>query len=199
PLLSGDFSLNAANLLSARALLDLGLERLHPGHDLNARHIEELAAGLGPGRIEATVYGHLPVFHTEHCVFCRFLSSGHDHTDCGHPCESHQVSLRDRSGQAHPVMADVGCRNTVFEGRAQTAARHLESWLAAGLRDLRLEFVHEDASQVRGVVEAFRAFFARPDPAGLEAALERAGGTGVTEGSLYVPADFPALPALTLA
>ncbi len=26
--------------------------------------------------LEAVVHQHLPIFHTEHCVFCRFLSTG---------------------------------------------------------------------------------------------------------------------------
>ena len=68
-------------------------------------------------------YQHLPVFHTEHCVFCRFLSTGTSYKDCGRPCEEHRVALRDDAGRAHPVMADVGCRNTVFGAEAQEASR----------------------------------------------------------------------------
>ncbi|WP_425147040.1 DUF3656 domain-containing U32 family peptidase [Deinococcus sp.] len=199
PELHGDFSLNAANVLSARALLDLNLARLNPGLDLNAVQVAELAGLVGPERLEATVYGHLPVFHTEHCVFCRFLSSGTDHTNCGHPCESHRLELRDHKGHTHPVMADVGCRNTVFEGRAQTAARHLEAWRAAGLRDFRLEFVHEDAAGVREVVTAFRGALAGElSVSALEERLARVSGQGVTEGSLFVPDSFAALPQLEL-
>ena len=205
PELTGDFSLNAANVLSARALLDLNLERLNPGLDLNAAQVRELAGLVGPERIEATVYAHLPVFHTEHCVFCRFLSSGTDHTNCGHPCESHRLALRDHRGQTHPVMADVGCRNTVFEGRAQTAARHLHDWQAAGIRDFRLEFVHEDAAGVRAVLLAFRSFLAgQMSVPELEEALavvaspDAPQGQGVTEGSLFVPGNFGALPQLEL-
>ncbi len=205
PELTGDFSLNAANVLSAHALLDLGLTRLNPGLDLNAAQVQELAGLVGPERIEATVYAHLPVFHTEHCVFCRFLSTGTDYTNCGHPCESHRLALRDHKGQTHPVMADVGCRNTVFEGRAQTAARHLHGWQASGLRDFRLEFVHEDAAGVRAVLSAFRAFLAGhigvpqlEEQLAAVASPDAPAGQGVTEGSLFVPADFTALPQLDL-
>ena len=75
-----------------------------------------------PDRVEAVVFHHLPVFHTEHCVFCRFLSTGTSYRDCGRPCEKHHVALRDAAGREHPVMADVGCRNTVFGAEAQQAA-----------------------------------------------------------------------------
>ncbi|MBB6016601.1 DUF3656 domain-containing protein [Deinococcus radiopugnans] len=195
--LTGDFSLNAANVLTARALLELGLERLTPTHDLNAQQITELAGLVGPERLEVIAYGHLPVFHTEHCVFCRFLSDGTDYTNCGHPCESHRVALRDERGRTHPVMADVGCRNTVFEGRPQVAAAHLSQWLAAGLRDLRLEFVHESPDGVREVIRAHRAFLnGEMSVSGLEAALSGLSDGGTTEGSLFVPHDFGLLDAL---
>ena len=71
--LIGDFSLNAANVLSADAFLRLGLERITPTHDLNAAQVADLAREIGADKLEVVAYQHLPVFHTEHCVFCRFL------------------------------------------------------------------------------------------------------------------------------
>ncbi len=199
PDLVGDFSLNVANVLTARELLALGLTRVTPTHDLNAAQVTDLARLVGPAKLEVVAYQHLPVFHTEHCVFCRFLSDGTDYTNCGHPCESHRVALRDDRGLAHPVMADVGCRNTVFGAQAQTAARHLTDWLAAGLRDFRLEFVHESAEDVRRVTGAFRAALAGDLGAReLERALDEISAQGVTEGSLFVPRDFLDLPQLEL-
>lgn len=199
PPLTGDFSLNAANVLTARALLDMNLTRLTPTHDLNARQVSELAGLVGPERLEVIAYQHLPVFHTEHCVFCRFLSDGTDYTNCGHPCESHRVALKDERGVQHPVMADVGCRNTVFEGRPQIAGPHLHDWLRAGLRHFRLEFVHESPEQVREVVQAHRAFLnGEIGVRDLEARLRTVSEQGVTEGSLFVPEGFDVLPALPM-
>ncbi|MDO4246605.1 MAG: DUF3656 domain-containing protein, partial [Deinococcus sp.] len=197
--ITGDFSLNAANVLTARALLDMGLTRLTPTHDLNARQVAELAGLVGPERLEVIAYQHLPVFHTEHCVFCRFLSSGTDYTNCGHPCESHKVALKDERGVQHPVMADVGCRNTVFEGRPQVAGTHLQTWLDAGLQHFRLEFVHESPEQVREVIAAHRAFL-NGEIGGLELEnrLREVSEQGVTEGSLFVPDGFDVLPALPM-
>src|SRR5262249_36626427 len=138
PLLIGDFSLNAANSISAAEFLAMGLSALTPAHDLNAAQVTELARAAGRSAIEVVAYQHLPVFHTEPCVFCRFLSTGTTYRDCGRPCDHHRVALRDTGGRAHPVMADVGCRNTVFGAEAQDASRHLETWLAAGIRQFRL-------------------------------------------------------------
>ncbi len=50
PVLEGDFSLNAANVLSADLLLGQGLARLTPTHDLNAAQMAALARNLGPER-----------------------------------------------------------------------------------------------------------------------------------------------------
>jgi putative protease len=185
----GDFSLNAANVLSARAFLDLGLHRLTPTHDLNAAQVADLARAIGPDRLEVMAYQHLPVFHTEHCVFCRFLSNGTSYEDCGRPCEKHRVALRDAEGRAHPVMADVGCRNTVFGAQAQEASRHLQAWQDAGIAHYRLEFVHESAEQVARVARAFdEALHQRLEYSELRNQLLRISPQGITEGSLFIPA-----------
>jgi putative protease len=147
--------------------------------------------------MEAIAYQHLPVFHTEHCVFCRFLSTGTTYRDCGRPCERHRVALRDSQGRAHPVMADVGCRNTVFGAEAQQASAHLDAWRQAGIRHFRLEFVHESADELHHVTAAFQAFLSGRINAGqLGVELRRHAPEGVTEGSLFVAEDFERFPIL---
>jgi U32 family peptidase len=156
-----------------------------------------LAGTIGPERLEPIAYQHLPVFHTEHCVFCRFLSTGTTYRDCGRPCEQHRVALKDPQGRAHPVLADVGCRNTVFGAEAQEASAHMESWRAAGIRHFRLEFVHESAEEVQHVTAAFQSFLAGAMSADrLSSELKRHAPAGITEGSLFVAEDFERFPIL---
>ncbi|HEX6289612.1 MAG TPA: DUF3656 domain-containing protein [Herpetosiphonaceae bacterium] len=197
PPLIGDFSLNAANALSADLFLDLGLERVTPTHDLNAAQIASLARSIGAESIEVVAYQHLPVFHTEHCVFCRFLSTGTSFKDCGHPCEKHRVALQDVHGRAHPVMADVGCRNTVFGAEAQEASRHLDQWQGAAIRHFRLEFVHETAAQVTQIASAFwETLSGQQSTHDLAQQLHRLAPQGTTQGSLFVPDAYLSLPML---
>jgi len=195
--LVGDFSLNAANSLTAAMYLELGLSRITPTHDLNGAQVGELARRIDPDKIEVVAYQHLPVFHTEHCVFCRFLSSGTSYRDCGRPCEKHRVELKDSAGRAHPVMADVGCRNTVFGAEAQEASAHIEEWRGAGIRHFRLEFAHESADQVQAVVRAFDLTLqGSMTPYKLAAELRKSAPQGTTEGSLFVANDYLQLPIL---
>ena len=197
PPLVGDFSLNAANTLTATTFLDMGLARLTPTHDLNAAQVADLARAVGAGQIEVIAYQHLPVFHTEHCVFCRFLSTGTSYKDCGHPCETHKVALRDPSGRVHPVMADVGCRNTVFGAEAQEASAYLDEWRGAGIHHFRLEFAHEDGEQVTAVTRAWQDALAGKLPASqLARQLREVTPQGTTAGSLFVPEGYMEIPLI---
>ena len=198
PELHGDFSLNAANARSFEAYLDLGLNRIAPTHDLNATQINELTREIPATAIETVAFHHLPVFHTEHCVFCRFLSDGTDSTNCGHPCEKHEVSLRDSGGRRHAVLADVGCRNTVFGAEAQVATQQLDRWMQSGIRHFRVEFVHQTAEQVLAIGSAFQKYLAGKTKANqLERDLKNHTDQGITDGSLFVPDGFKNLIQLS--
>ena len=107
------------------------------------------------------------------------------------------MALKDSQGREHPVVADVGCRNTVFGAQAQEASRHLEAWKRAGVQHFRLEFVHEDAGQLHHVYQAFsKALAGELSQRELAAELASAAPQGITEGSLFVPADYLQLPIL---
>lgn len=152
----GDFSLNVANHLAAEVFLERGLERITASYDLDAAQLRSLLRTVSPACLEVTVHQHMPMFHMEHCVFCAFLTTGKDYRDCGRPCDRHELRLRDRVGAAHPIKADAGCRNTVFNAQAQTGAEHLEGFLALGLRWVRLEFLDESPEEVTRTIGMYR-------------------------------------------
>jgi putative protease len=153
----GDFSLNVANQIAADYFKNrFGLERVTASYDLNITQLEALLKSTPPEWVEITIHQHMPMFHMEHCVFCAFLSQGTDFTNCGRPCDKHEVKLRDRVGAQHPLKADAGCRNTVFNALAQTGAEFVERMLTLGARHFRIEFLNETAEQVEQTISAYR-------------------------------------------
>lgn len=149
----GDFSLNIANGLTANYLKNsLSLARLTASYDLNISQLEDLLASCPTDWFEVTIHQYMPMFHMEHCVFCAFLSEGTDYTNCGRPCEKYEVKLRDRVGTEHILQADAGCRNTVFNGKAQTGAEYVQRLLELGLRNFRIEFMSESPQQVKEII-----------------------------------------------
>ena len=66
------------------------------------------------------------------------------------------MELKDRVGALHPLKADAGCRNTVFNSLAQTGAEYLDRFVAAGARKFRLEFLNETPQQVIDTVAQYR-------------------------------------------
>ncbi|MEH2060371.1 MAG: DUF3656 domain-containing protein [Nostoc sp.] len=153
----GDFSLNVANPLTADYFQQhFGLERLTASYDLNITQLQDLLTSCPPQWFEVTIHQHIPMFHMEHCVFCAFLSTGTDYTNCGRPCDKHEVKLKDRVGTEHVLKADVGCRNTVFNGTAQTGAEYVQRLIELGLRHFRIEFVNETPEQVTKTIHRYR-------------------------------------------
>ncbi|MEH2443372.1 U32 family peptidase [Nostoc sp.] len=152
----GDFSLNVANPLTADYFQQrFGLERLTASYDLNITQLQDLLTNCPPQWFEVTIHQHIPMFHMEHCVFCAFLSTGTDHTNCGRPCEKQEVKLKDRVGSEHVLKADVGCRNTIFNGTAQTGAEYVQRLTELGLRHFRIEFVNETPEQVSKTIHYY--------------------------------------------
>jgi U32 family peptidase len=188
PALHGDFSLNAANQRTVRLLLHSGLHRLAPTHDLDADQLcalSEAEQGFG-GRLELVIHHHLPIFHTEHCVFARFLSDGEDRTTCGQPCEHHEVHLQSTDGRSHLVRADLGCRNTVFNAEAQSGLRWLDRFVAAGYRRFRVELADHRPDEVAPIVHTYAAALRGELPLADAWRQVSEGRFGLTQGSLKV-------------
>ncbi|MBS0261996.1 MAG: U32 family peptidase [Planctomycetes bacterium] len=153
--LIGDYSLNVANELTAALFAEVGLKSLVPSYDLNLDQLQSLLQHCDPALFEVVIHQHMPMFHMEHCVFSHALSNGKDYRDCGRPCESHLVELRDHVGESHPLVADVGCRNTLFRARAQSAAPYVPRLLARGVRRFRVELLRESAVEAKSLLDSY--------------------------------------------
>ena len=188
--LAGDFSLNVSNPLTAQEFLRRGLETVTVSYDLTLEQVLDLSRGLPKealSGLELTLHQHIPMFHMEHCVFAAFLSKGSSFLDCGRPCDIHKVELEDRVGARHRLMADVGCRNTLFNATAQSAAEWIPKFLEKGVAAMRLEFVDESPETVRDVVMNYQsAMSGQLDPRALWKRVKATNQYGLTRGTLQI-------------
>jgi putative protease len=180
----GDFSLNATNDLSIDWYRAHGAMRVTPSYDLNRDQLAELVRATRPEHLEVVVHQHMPMFHMEHCVFCAVLSPGTNKHNCGRPCDTHQVQLRDRVGMEHPLTADVGCRNTLFNAVPQSAAEAVPGLIRVGVRHFRVELL-ETTDDPAAVLKLYRQLLeGRTDASSVWRQLKAQNRVGVTRGTL---------------
>ncbi|MDQ0192102.1 U32 family peptidase [Paenibacillus wynnii] len=185
PRIIGDFSLNIANHKAVDLFLEAGCDFVTPSYDLNIQQMVDLLDHSDTSRMEIVIHQHLPMFHTEHCVYCTFLSEGTDFTNCGRPCEDQRVSLQDRIGMSHPVRVDEGCRNTVYNAVEQSGAEYLNNFRELGVTSFRVEFLEETPEQVAEVLSLYsRALRGEISGTQVWKSLKATNQLGVTRGQL---------------
>jgi putative protease len=183
--LVGDASLNVANELAAGVLLAEGLTRLTPAVDLSFHQLLAMMERVSPEVLEVVIHQHVPMFHMEHCLFAARLSSGSDRRTCGRPCSRRRVELLDRVGEAHPLLSDPRCRNTVYNAHAQSAAQYLPALVARGLRHFRVELLREGPADVGPLLDCYADVLAgRQDGAGAWRRVQAVCRSRVTRGTL---------------
>ncbi len=180
-----DYSLNCTNELTAQFLIEQRAERITASYDMNRDQLLGLVDAVPPQWLEVVVHQHMPMFHMEHCVFCAVLSPGTNKHNCGRPCDTHLVQLRDRVGSEHPLHADVGCRNTLFNAVPQSGAEVVASLLERGVQDFRIEFLDERPADIRRVLNQYVSLLAgRVRGKEVWKQLNAANRVGVTRGTL---------------
>jgi putative protease len=113
------------------------------------------------------------------------LSNGKDYRDCGRPCETHKVDLRDRVGQAHPLIPDVGCRNTLYNAAAQSGAEYVPRMKEMGVRFFRVELLRESPQEATALLDRYaRVIAGIEDPKKAFRQLRVLNQLGVTRGTL---------------
>ncbi len=181
-----DFSLNATNELTVAWLRERGAGRVTASYDLNRDQLVALVNAAPADALEAVIHQHMPMFHMEHCVFCSVLSPGTNKHNCGRPCDTHKVELRDRVGMEHPLTADVGCRNTLFNATPQSAAEVVPELRSRGVRHFRLELLTDQPlEEWRQLLQLYQALLeGRATGRDVWSQLRAANRVGVTRGTL---------------
>jgi len=185
----GDFSLNVTNPITADWLMSRGLNRITVSYDLNRDQLTELVQGLPSQWLEVVIHQHMPMFHMEHCVFCTVLSPGTNKSNCGRPCDHHEVKLRDRLGVEHVLHADIGCRNTLYNGHAQSGAEAAPKLIRMGIEHFRIELLRDaPANEISRLLDLYRDLLAgKIDGPTVWKSLKAENRVGVTRGTLEQP------------
>jgi putative protease len=180
-----DFSLNVSNHRSAEWLRSLGACRITASYDLNRQQLLGLIDSIPASWIEVVIHQHMPMFHMEHCVFCAVLSPGTDKTNCGRPCDRHEVKLRDRVAAEHTLQADVACRNTLYNAKPQSGAEIAGDLISRGVGSIRIELLEEDSGETKSHVQLYRGLLeGRISGDQVWRQLKAANRVGVTRGTL---------------
>ena len=113
------------------------------------------------------------------------MSDGKDWRDCGRPCDTIRSSCAIASAPNSRLTADTGCRNTVFNSVAQSAAEFVPRMLSLGVRHFRVELLRESAADALAMVDRYARVLA-----GMETSrntwrqLQMLNQLGVTRGTL---------------
>jgi putative protease len=180
-----DFSLNCANELTAEHLISRGVDRVTASYDLNRDQLFDLVDAVPSAWLEVVIHQHMPMFHMEHCVFCAVLSPGTNKTNCGRPCDTMMVELKDRIGMEHPLTADVGCRNTLWNATPQSSAEIVQELATRSLQHFRIELLRESPQQAATTVQLYRDLLAgKTGASDVWQKLKANNRVGVTRGTL---------------
>lgn len=180
-----DFSLNVANEITFAFFHSRKVERITASYDLNREQLVDLAANINARSLEVVIHQRMPMFHMEHCVFCSLLSPGTNKHNCGRPCDYHEVRLRDRLGMEHPLTADVGCRNTLYNAIPQSGAEVVSELKRYGVANYRVELLDESPELAVQTVKLYRRLL-DGEISGQQVwqALKASNRVGVTRGTL---------------
>ncbi|MCC6507956.1 MAG: U32 family peptidase [Pirellulaceae bacterium] len=184
-----DFALNIANPLTAQQFMAWGAKRITLSYDLNRAQLIQLASFIPSAWMEVVIHQHMPMFHMEHCVFCSTLSPGKNKSDCGRPCDRHDVKLRDRVGMEHVLHADIGCRNTLFNAQAQSGAEIVPDLLSLGLTAFRIELLRDaEPAETEQLIQLYQQLLTgERTGADVWRTLRADNRVGVTRGTLDGP------------
>ena len=135
--------------------------RVTAAYDSDRRRLGELADAAPWADLEVVVYQHIPLFHTEHCIFDTEVGGRRNEVapeltpaeadrqkqrrtaPCSFACMKHEVRLRDRIGVEHPLQSDACCRNTLYHAQPRNFIDGVPDLRRRGVRHFRIELLED--------------------------------------------------------
>ena len=139
----GDYGLNICNSEVLFVLQKLGFVSATFSFEMKLSEIRDLEK---PIDTELITYGRLPLMYTENCIV----------RNCTEACTCDSfVGLVGEKGVLYPVVADFGCRNTLYHSKKLFMADKYKAYATLGLWAQRLNFTTENAIECVSVLKRY--------------------------------------------
>ncbi len=150
--------LGAVNYMTARALYNMGANRVVLSRELSLEEISTIRAKTDPKlELEAFIHGSMCVSFSGRCLISGYLT-GRDANrgDCTQPCRwKYSLVEENRKGQYFPIVEDS--KGTYFfNSRDLCMIEHIPELLKAGITSLKIEGRAKSAYYVSVITNAYR-------------------------------------------
>lgn len=158
--ITGDYSLNVFNSVSAKEYHKMGLDGITLSYELTLKQVEAICTMTGSEvEKEVVVYGRIPLMTSEYCVVGAFAggASAKANTRCLEPCSRGTYEIVDRIGARFPVYCDkIDCRNVILNSKVLYMADCLEEVVDTGIDYMRLNIWDEGHEEINRLVQLHR-------------------------------------------
>ena len=147
--LVGDYKLNLLNSWATRLYDELA------GHTVSEElNYAELIELTGKDRAYSILYGRTELMHSEYCPIGATVGGRTRTTPCSVPCQTMDFSLKDRKGEAFPILTDVFCRSYILNSKIKNNLDQQNLLRDQGFRHFRADLSTEDQAEADRVIRS---------------------------------------------
>jgi len=150
--ISADYNFNVYNSFTINGLEKLGFERTALSVEMTLEEMK-VSAGYSNLKLQAMVYGRIPLMTTEYCPVGGVCAKCDNPFDCGR----NRFYLTDRYGVRFPVRTDkISCQTTVYNSKVIFVPEVINELAEAGVCDFRIDFTDEKPERMRDIMSLYR-------------------------------------------
>ncbi|KRQ87348.1 putative protease YhbU precursor [Caloramator mitchellensis] len=127
-------------------------------YELNIKEIKNLIENT-KGNTMITVYGRTKLMVSRYCPIGS--SKGYNRETCPNVCNNKIHYLKDRMGEKFPIATDIYCRSHIYNSKKTIVLEHIKDLLSLNSDYWVLEFLDEDAHDVKNIVSAYKDAISR--------------------------------------
>lgn len=145
----GDYKLNLLNSWAPRLYDELAGYTV--SEELNYAEMIELTA---KDRAYSILYGRTELMHSEYCPIGATVGGRTRTTPCSVPCQTMDFTLKDRKGEAFPILTDVFCRSYIMNSKIKNNLDQQSLLRDQGFCHFRADLSTEDQAEADRVIRS---------------------------------------------